>query len=84
MTQVRETVGKASSVISEHHAAHQPLCDPRLTQTDAGQAWQNYIETQFNVMRRMADYHSARATASVGVPQQEPGPQTLRSDAPKG
>jgi putative transposase len=28
---------------------------------DRGQAWQNYIETHFNVMRRMADYHSARA-----------------------
>jgi transposase len=30
-------------------------------QIDRGQAWQNYIETHFNVMRRMADYHSARA-----------------------
>jgi hypothetical protein len=29
---------------------------------DRGQAWQNYIETHFNVMRRMADYHAARAT----------------------
>ena len=27
-----------------------------------GQAWQNYIETHFNVMRRMADHHYARAT----------------------
>jgi hypothetical protein len=25
------------------------------------EAWQNYIETHFNVMRRMADYHYARA-----------------------
>jgi transposase len=32
---------------------------------DAGQAWQNYIETHFNVMRRMADYHYARATTWV-------------------
>ena len=31
-------------------------------QIDAGQAWQNYIETHFNVMRRMADYHYAQAT----------------------
>ena len=28
---------------------------------DAGQAWQNSIETHFNVMRRMADHHYARA-----------------------
>jgi hypothetical protein len=28
---------------------------------DQGQAWQNYIETHFNVMRRMADYHYAKA-----------------------
>src|SRR5262249_44751056 len=28
---------------------------------DQGQAWQNSIETHFNVMRRMADYHYARA-----------------------
>ena len=32
---------------------------------DAGQAWQNYVETHFNVMRRMADYHYARATTWV-------------------
>lgn len=30
-------------------------------QIDRGQAWQNCIETHFNVMRRMADYHYARA-----------------------
>jgi transposase len=29
---------------------------------DAGQPWQNYIETNFNVMRRMADVHYAEAT----------------------
>lgn len=28
---------------------------------DQGQPWQNYIETQFNVMRRMADVHYAEA-----------------------
>jgi putative transposase len=30
-------------------------------QIDRGQAWQNYIETHFNIMRRMADYHYAHA-----------------------
>ena len=30
-------------------------------QIDRGQAWQNYIETHFNIMRRMADFHYARA-----------------------
>jgi putative transposase len=32
-----------------------------------GQPWQNYIETHFNVMRRMADYHYARATTWAEV-----------------
>lgn len=32
-------------------------------QIDSAQAWQNYIETAFNVQRRMADYHFARATS---------------------
>jgi len=32
-------------------------------QIDAGQPWQNFIETHFNVMRRMADYHYAQATS---------------------
>lgn len=30
---------------------------------DRGQAWQNYIESNFNVMRRMADYHFAKAAS---------------------
>ncbi len=30
-------------------------------QIERGQPWQNYIETTFNVLRRMADYHLARA-----------------------
>jgi putative transposase len=34
----------------------------RKEQIDAGQAWQNYIESHFNVMRRMADHHYAHAT----------------------
>ena len=29
---------------------------------DRGQAWQNYVETHFNIMRRMADYGFAQAT----------------------
>src|SRR5215216_5781287 len=29
---------------------------------DQGQPWQNYIETHFNVMRRLADVHYAEAT----------------------
>jgi hypothetical protein len=30
---------------------------------DQGQAWQNYIEAHFNIMRRMADYHYAKAAS---------------------
>ncbi len=33
----------------------------RKEQIDRGQPWQNYIEANFNVMRRMADFHYARA-----------------------
>jgi len=33
----------------------------RKEQIDQGQPWQNYIEANFNVLRRMADYHYARA-----------------------
>lgn len=29
---------------------------------DPGQAWQNYIEPHFGIMRRMADYHYGQAT----------------------
>jgi transposase len=32
------------------------------TEIERGQPWQNYIEPHFNVMRRMADHHFARAT----------------------
>jgi putative transposase len=34
----------------------------RKDQIDRGQAWQSYIETTFNVQRRMADWHFAQAT----------------------
>jgi putative transposase len=30
---------------------------------DRGQAWQSYIETTFNIQRRMADWHFAQATS---------------------
>lgn len=34
----------------------------RKEQIDKGQAWQSYIETHFNVQRRMADWHFAKAS----------------------
>ena len=34
----------------------------RHAEIERRQPWQNYIETHFNVMRRMADYHYAQAT----------------------
>ena len=34
----------------------------RNEQIEAGQAWHNYVETHFNVMRRMADHHYARGS----------------------
>ena len=37
-------------------------------QIDSGQPWQNFIETHFNVMRRMADYHAAQATSWAELP----------------
>ena len=36
-------------------------------QIDQGQAWQNFIETHFNIMRRMADYHYARSATWVDL-----------------
>jgi hypothetical protein len=35
----------------------------RREQVERRQAWQSFIETQFNVMRRMADWHFAHATS---------------------
>ncbi len=32
-------------------------------QIDRGRAWQSYIETTFNIQRRMADWHFAQATS---------------------
>jgi hypothetical protein len=34
----------------------------RKERIDPGQAWQNYIEPHFGIMRRMADHHYAKAT----------------------
>lgn len=36
-------------------------------QIEQGQAWQSYIETTFNIQRRMADWHFARATTWHGL-----------------
>ena len=33
----------------------------RKDQIDRGRAWQSYIETTFNIQRRMADWHFAHA-----------------------
>jgi hypothetical protein len=38
----------------------------RKAEIDAGQAWQNYIETMFSVMRRMADHDFSEATTWAG------------------
>ncbi len=35
----------------------------RRERIDQGQPWENYIETHFSIMRRMADYHLERATS---------------------
>jgi putative transposase len=35
----------------------------RKEEIERGQAWQNYIETHFTIMRRMADYHYAKAAS---------------------
>ncbi len=35
----------------------------RRERIDQGQPWQNYIETHFSIMRRMADYHLERSSS---------------------
>ncbi len=35
----------------------------RRERIEQGQPWQNYIETHFSIMRRMADYHLERSTS---------------------
>jgi hypothetical protein len=56
-------VSDSGSVFKANHAkAIYAALGIAHRQIDRGQAWQNYLETHFNVMRRMADYHAARAT----------------------
>jgi hypothetical protein len=44
---------------------------------DRGQAWQNSVETHFNVMRRIADHHYATATSWAEL-------QAVHNDRPTG
>jgi len=57
-------VSDGGGIFRAHHAkAIYAALGIAHRQIDRGQAWQNYIETHFNVMRRMADYHYAQATS---------------------
>jgi transposase len=55
-------VSDGGSVFKAKHAqtiyAALGICKEQIEQ---GQPWQNYIEANFNVMRRMADFHYAKA-----------------------
>jgi putative transposase len=59
---------------------------------EQGQPWQNYIETHFNVMRRMADHHYAQATSWSDLQAAHDGffhdynhqPHFAHDDRPKG
>jgi len=56
-------VSDSGSIFKAKHAqAIYAALGIRKEAIDRGQPWQNSIETHFNVMRRMADYHYARAT----------------------
>ena len=56
-------VSDSGSIFKAKHAqAIYAALGIRHVEIDRGQPWQNSIETHFNVMRRMADYHYARAT----------------------
>jgi transposase InsO family protein len=56
-------VSDSSSIFKAKHAqAIYAALGIEKREIDQGQPWQNYIEANFNVLRRMADYHSARAT----------------------
>jgi hypothetical protein len=65
-----ETHGAPETLVSDgggiFHATHAKAIYAALgiekREIDRGQAWQNYIESNFNVMRRMADFDYARAT----------------------
>jgi putative transposase len=55
-------VSDSGSIFKANHArAIYAALGIEKREIDRGQAWQNYIETHFNVMRRMADDHYARA-----------------------
>jgi putative transposase len=56
----------------------------RKARIDPGQAWQNYIETHFDVMRRMADYHLARGAHARFVHDDNHQPHAAHGDRPKG
>lgn len=56
-------VSDSGSIFKAKHAqAIYAALGIRKEQIDRGQPWQNYIETNFNVMRRMADHDYAKAT----------------------
>ena len=57
-------VSDSGSIFKANHAQaiYARARDPEDSRSTQGQPWQNYIETHFNVMRRMADYHYAQAT----------------------
>ena len=56
-------VSDGGSIFKAKHAqAIYAALGIRKEQIEQGRPWQNYVETHFNVMRRMADDHYARAT----------------------
>jgi transposase len=56
-------VSDSGSIFKAKHAqAIYAALGIHKTVIDRGQPWQNYIETNFNVMRRMADHDYAKAT----------------------
>jgi putative transposase len=57
-------VSDSGSIFKAKHAqALYAALGIHKTAIDRGQPWQNYIETNFNVMRRMADHDYAKATS---------------------
>ena len=56
-------VSDSGSIFKAEHALgiYQQLGMAKV-QIDKGQAWQSYIETTFNIQRRMADWHFRQAT----------------------
>ena len=55
-------VSDGGSIFKAKHArAIYAALGIRKEQIEQGQPWQNYVEANFNVMRRMADFHYGRA-----------------------